>query len=112
MVMAIPILEMKIEPVIKTPLTTDEMVRTILAQIDTLEPRRKYMFMAWMHAHNSQMKNVTNLQEGLSVWFDSLPSENAQWEYRLIIKEVEWWSSQGDRKVDLLMMEHFSERRS
>lgn len=108
----IPIIEMNIEPVIKTYPTTDEMVRTILSDMDTLEPRRKYMFIVWLHAHNSQMKNAANLHEELSAWFDSLSSENARWEYRLITKEVEWWSSQSDKKVDLLMMEHFAGKHS
>jgi hypothetical protein len=102
--------EMMIEPVTKTHMTNDAMIRTILSQMNALEPRRKYMFIAWLHAHNSQMKKATNLQEGLRVWFDSMHSANAQWEYRLITIEIAWWHDQSDRKLDLLIMEHFAER--
>jgi hypothetical protein len=108
--MATLIMEVKIEPVMDMHPTSDGMVSDILSQMETLEPRRKYMFITWLHAHNSKMKNAKNVREGLSVWFDSMPCENAQWEYRLIKDEIGWWRNQNEPKVDLLMIDHFAER--
>lgn len=108
--MATLIMEVKIGSVVELHRTSDDMVGDILSQMETLEPRRKYMFIMWLYAHNNQLKNAKNVSEGLSVWFDSMPCENAQWEYRLIKDEIGWWRNQNERKVDLLMIDHFTER--
>ena len=112
--MEIPTLamEVKMEPIVDMHPTSAGMINDILSRMEALEPRRNYMFITWLYAHNSQIKSAKNIREGLRGWFDSLPCENAQWEHRLIKREIEWWLEQTDRKIDLLMVGHFSGRRS
>lgn len=106
------IMEMKIEPVVNSPLIIDGMIKSILLRLDALEPRRKFLFLAWLQAHSFQMKNTANLQEGLENWFNKLSLPSVQWEYKLILNELEWWRVQQASTVERLMLEYFAGSRS
>jgi hypothetical protein len=66
------------------------MVDEILVHLETLDPRRKYMFINWLQAHCGQLKTTVNVCEGLTAWLESMRYENIQQEYRLIMVEINW----------------------
>ena len=87
-------------------MVVDEMVDCISTQIDTLDPRRRYMLIEWLCAHTSRVQCVINFREGLNGWFDAMPAECAIWEYRTITSEIDWWRGQDDNAIDRLILEH------
>jgi len=44
---------------ISDQLTVAEMVDGILVRFETLDPRRKYMFIKWLQAHGDQVNRKT-----------------------------------------------------
>lgn len=87
-------------------LSVDEIVDSITAQIDALDPRRRYMFIEWLCAHSSQVKCVTDIRAGLNAWVDAMPAESTSWEFRTITNEIHWWRDQTERTVDRLILDH------
>lgn len=85
-------------------LTVAEMVDEVLDRFETLDPRRKYMFIEWLQAHGSQVKNTVTVCEGLTAWLESMQHENVQWEYRLIMDEIDWWRSLDERSLTKIML--------
>lgn len=84
--------------------TASEMVEAIQSRYETLDPRRKYMFIEWLHAHSSRMKTAVTVYEGLTAWFESMRYENLQWEYRLIMDEIDWWSNLDEHALSKIML--------
>jgi len=87
-------------------LSVDEMVDSITAQIDELDPRRRYMFIEWLCAHGSQMQCTVNIRASLNAWLDAMPTDNTFWEYRIITNEINWWRDQNERTIDRLLLDH------
>jgi len=85
-------------------LTVAEMVDEVLDRFETLDPRRKYMFIEWLQAHGGQVKNTVIVCEGLTAWLESMQHENVQWEYRLIMDEIDWWRSLDERSLTRIML--------
>jgi hypothetical protein len=85
-------------------LSVEEMVDRILFRFETLAPRRKYMFINWLQAHSGQVKNTVNVCEGLTAWLESMQHENIQWEYRLIMDEIDWWGNLDERSLTKIML--------
>jgi len=106
------LMEMQIDPVVNAPLAIAGMIASILSQLEALEPRRKFLFLAWLQAHSFPMKSAANLQEGLASWLNSLSVQSVQWEYKLILGEIEWWRVQRASIVERLMLDHFARSRS
>ena len=89
-------------------LTVAEMADEILARYETLDPRRKYMFIEWLQAHSSAVKNTINVGEGLTVWLESIPEEKMQQEYRLILDEIGWWVNLDEQSLTKIMLADFA----
>ena len=87
--------------------TVAEMVDEILVHSSTLDPRRTYMFIGWLHAHCSKVKSAMNVSEGLTAWLESMQYESIQWEYRLIMDEINWWRGLDERSLERMMLDHF-----
>jgi len=87
-------------------LSVDEMMDSITTQIDTLDPRRRYMFIEWLCAHSTRVKCAVDIQAGLNAWLNAMPAESTAWEFRTITNEIHWWRDQSERNVDRLMLEH------
>lgn len=85
-------------------LTVAEMVEAIQSRNEMLDPRRKYMFIEWLQAHNSRVKTAITVYEGLTAWFESMCYENLQWEYRLIMDEIDWWSHLDECSLTKIML--------
>lgn len=85
-------------------LSVTEMVDEILIYFETLDPRRKYMFVEWLQAHSSQVKNAVNVCEGLTVWLESLRYENLQSEYHLLMDEIGWWGNLDEQSLTKIML--------
>lgn len=90
--------------IVDEQLTVAEMVDEILACFDTLDPCRKFMFIEWLQAHSGQVKNTVNVCEGLTAWLESVQHENIQWEYRLIMNEIEWWGNLSEQSLTKIML--------
>lgn len=86
------------------PWTVAEMVEAIRSRYETLDPRRRYMFIEWLHAHSDQVKTARTVNEGLAAWFESMRCENLQGEYRLIMDEIDWWGSLDECSLSKIML--------
>lgn len=85
-------------------LTVAEMVDAILVCFETLEPRRKYMFIEWLQAHTGQVKTTGTVCECLTAWLESMEQDSVQWEYRLIMDEIGWWDSLDEQSLTRIML--------
>ena len=90
--------------IISDKLTVAEMVDEVLVRFGTLDPRRKYMFIEWLQAHGGKVKNTANVCEGLTTWLESMQQENIQWEYRLIMDEIDWWGNLDEQALTKIML--------
>lgn len=81
-----------------------EMVDAIQSRYETLDPRRKYMFIEWLQAHSGRVKTAVDICEGLMAWLESMPYENLRWEFRLILTEIDWWSNLDERSLTGMML--------
>ena len=84
--------------------TVAEIVEAIQSRYETLDPRRKYMFIEWLHAHSSRVKTAVSICEGLTAWFEGMPYENLRREFRLILTEIDWWSNLDERSLTRMML--------
>jgi hypothetical protein len=48
-----------------------------------------------------------NVREGLTAWLESMRYESIQWEYILIIDEINWWHGLDERSLGRMMLDHF-----
>jgi len=85
-------------------LPVTEMVEEIQISCERLDPCRRYMFVEWLQSHSSQVKTAANFVDGLTAWLESMQSENLQWEIRLIIDEIDWWSRLDDQALTRIML--------
>jgi len=85
-------------------LSVAEMVDEILACFERLDPLRKYLFFEWLQAHNHKVGNTENLYEVLTIWLESMPWENRQWEFNLMLEEIGWWGRLDDRSLLKIML--------
>jgi hypothetical protein len=85
-------------------LTVTEMVDEILVRFETLDPRRKYMFIKWSQAHCDKVTNIVSVCEDVTAWLESMRHENIQWEYRLILDEIDWWSNLDEKPLTKIML--------
>ena len=84
--------------------TVSEMVEQIQFRYETLDPRRKYMFIEWLHAHSSRVKTAITVYEGLTAWFEAMQHENLRWEFRLIMDEIDWWCNLDEHSLTRIML--------
>ena len=80
------------------------MVDEILVRFETLDSRRKYMFIEWLQAHGGKVKNTITVCEGLTAWLESMQHENMQWEYRIIMHEIDWWGNLDEQSFSKIML--------
>lgn len=80
------------------------MVEHIQSRYETLDPRRKYMFIEWLRAHSNRVKAAVSICEGWTAWLEGLPCENLGREFRLIMAELDWWSDLDERSLTRMML--------
>ena len=85
-------------------------VRNIVSQFNLLDGRRQFMFREWLFNHSCTLNRAQALQSGLIAWLEAMPNENAQWEYRLILDEIEWWRALDERALGRMLLDHFVKR--
>ncbi len=85
-------------------------VRNIFSQFKLLDGRRQFMFREWLFNHSCTLNRTQDIQSGLTTWFETMPNENAQWEYRLILDEIEWWRDLDERALGRMLLDHFVKR--
>lgn len=85
-------------------LTLAEMVDEIIVCFETLDSRRKYMFIEWLQAHSGTVKNTVTICEGLIAWLESMQPENIQREYCLIMGEIGWWGNLDEQSLTKIML--------
>ena len=91
-------------------LSVTEMVDEILVCFERLDPLRKNMFIEWLQSHNHNVQNTENLDEVLTIWLESMPWENRQWEYSLMLGEIGWWGNLNDRSLIKIMLADLARR--
>jgi hypothetical protein len=84
--------------------TVAAMVEAIQSRYETLDPRRKYMFIEWLHAHGSRVKTAVGICEGLTARLEGMPYEDLRWEFRLIMAEVDWWGNLDEHSLVRIML--------
>ncbi len=87
-----------------TQWTVADMVKAIQSRYETLEPRRQYMFIEWLHAHSHRVNTAITVYDGLMAWLEAMGCENLPWEYRLIMDEIDWWSNLDERSLTKIML--------
>ena len=90
--------------VVGEQLTVPEIVDEVMVCFETLDPRRKYMFIRWLQAHSSPVKNAVTICAGLTSWLGSMPPENMQWEHHLLMDEIGWWCNLDERSLTKIML--------
>ena len=90
--------------------SSSDKVRDIFSQFKLLDGRRQFMFREWLFNHSCTWNRSQDIQSGLMTWFETMPNENAQWEYRLILDEIEWWSDLDERALGRMLLDHFVKR--
>lgn len=74
------------------PLRVAALVTEILTRLPTLDANRRHMLLRWLQAHRAgTCFTDANLEDRLTEWFNTLPFEGVNWEYRLILSEIDWW---------------------
>ena len=90
--------------------SNSDRVRNIFSQFKLLDGRRQFMFREWLFNHSCTLNRAQALQSGLIAWLEAMPNENAQWEYRLILDEIEWWRALDERALGRMLLDHFVKR--
>jgi hypothetical protein len=85
-------------------LTVSEMVEQIQVRYETLDPRRKYMFIEWLQAHSDRVKTAVRVCEGLTAWLEAMQHENLRWEFRLIMDEIDWWGNLDEESLTRMVL--------
>ena len=84
--------------------TVAEMVDEILVRFETLDARRKYKFVEWLQVHRGRVENTVDICDGLTAWLESMQHENMQWEYRIIMHEIDWWGNLDEQSLSKIML--------
>ena len=77
----------------------EQIVKEIVSGVGELDPVRRRMFLIWFESHTSQVRCAGDdgyadcLTEKLSTWLHAMSVAGVLWEYRLVLGEIEWWSS-------------------
>jgi hypothetical protein len=91
-------------------LSNSDRVRNIFSQFKLLDGRRQFMFREWLFNHSCTLNRSDGIQSGLTACLEAMPIENAQWEYRLMLDEIEWWCALDERVLGRMLIEHFDKR--
>lgn len=94
----------------------EQMVSDISHQALRLDEVRLGLFLDWLNAHSSKVKNAIHsnrpvadrpegcVEEGfktsLKGWFDSLSMQGLLWEHHLILNEIDWWRNLDPRTLE------------
>lgn len=81
-----------------------EMVEEIQACSEKLDTCRRYMFIEWLQSHSGQFIAAANIVESLTAWLESMQYENLEWEYRLIMDEIDWWGKLDEQALTRIML--------
>lgn len=90
-------------------LEIEEVVARIKQEIDTLEPRRRYMYVEWLFSH-CQLMHGMFLDQSLVEWLSKMDEGELEYQQRLILLEAEWWKEQDENTFARLLQEHFAQR--
>jgi hypothetical protein len=77
----------------------EQIVKEIVSGAGELDPVRRRMFLIWLESHTSHVcctgdeGYVDCLTEKLSTWLGEMTVAGILWEYRLVLGEIEWWST-------------------
>ena len=91
-------------------LSSSDKVQNIFSQFKLLDGRRQFMFREWLFNHSCTLNRAQNFQSGLTVWLEAMPIETAQWEYQLILDEIDWWRVLDERTLGRMLLDHFVKR--
>jgi hypothetical protein len=50
------------------------------------------------------MENTVDICDGLTAWLESMQHENMQWEYRIIMHEINWWGNLDEQSLSKIML--------
>ncbi len=77
-----------------------DMVADIVARLPLLDASRRRMFFLWLQAHHAgTCISEATLQDCLTEWFDALPAQGLDWEYHLMLSEIEWWRDLDEQSL-------------
>ncbi len=75
----------------------EQIVKEIVAGAATLDDEKRGMFLTWLGNHttvvrcNNKKEFAECLTEKLAAWLITLSVAGILREYRLVIREIEWW---------------------